>query len=188
MSSYEQNKYGEIFTAIIDAFKPVVCVELGVLHGYSTAHIARGLKRNRAGHLHAYDLFEKYPYNHGNRDEVQGILRADGVDDVVTLEQGDAFCVHDRYNAGTVAFLHVDISNTGDTVHRIMANWDVRMVQGGLILFEGGTTERDGVEWMVKYNAAPIKPAIETDPILNSRYVYCTYLPYPGLTVCLKKR
>ena len=64
-SSYQKNSYGEIFFALMEAFRPGVVVELGVLDGYSTIAMAKGMKHNhelkRCGqpHLDAYDLFEK---------------------------------------------------------------------------------------------------------------------------------
>lgn len=184
-SSYIENNYGEVFRAIIDAFKPKNCVELGVLDGYSTSFICGALQKNGDGTLTAYDLFEDYPFKHGNYKDVSERL-ADYKN--LTLVPADAFKVHERYGAGSVDFLHVDLSNTGETVRKIMQAWDEKMVQGGVILFEGGTEERDQIEWMIKYKAEPIKPEIETNPIIQARYIYGTYLKFPGLTMLLKKR
>lgn len=191
-SSYLENKYGEIFYSIVTAHRPANAVELGVLDGYSTYHIARGLKRNKSipgvsAHLDSYDLWDDYAYNHGEMKNVKDMLETAGLLDYVSLKKGDAFKVHENYNTGSIYFLHVDISNTGQIVKDIMSLWDPKMIQGGLILFEGGTEERDNIEWMRKYEAPPIKVEIETNPIINSKYVYATYLKYPGLTVLLKK-
>ena len=184
-SSYVKNNYGEVLRSIIDAFKPVNVVELGVLNGYSTFHIASGLKRNGRGVVKAYDLFEQYPYKHSRyEDVVQFFKHCDNMEFFAL----DAFKVADLYQPGSVDFLHVDLSNTGETVNRIMEQWDVKMVQGGVILFEGGTAERDQEEWMIKYNKLPIKPEIETNPIIQGKYIYGTYLKWPGLTMLLKKR
>lgn len=192
-SSYMENSYGDVLYAIVTAWRPLNCVELGVLDGYSTINIARGLQENKRllgvlGHLDSYDLFEDYPFKHGSFATVQEELGKAGIQDFVTLHKADAFGVVSRYSDESIGLLHVDLSNTGDTLRRIAEDWDPKMLQGGLILFEGGTEERDQVEWMVKFNKAPIKPEVESNPILNSRYVYCTYLKYPGLTCFLKKR
>ncbi len=69
-----------------------------------------------------------------------------------------------------------------------MEQWDEKIPVGGIILFEGGTEERDQVEWMTKYKAAPIKPAIENNPIIKARYSYFIYTDFPGLTMLLKRR
>ncbi len=188
ISSYEQYNYAEVFYAIITGWRPGLCVELGVLHGYSIVAIALGLQKNKAGHLVAYDLFEDYQYNHGSQAEVQARIEKAGVQDYVILKKEDAFGVHNHYTDGSVYLLHIDLSNTGETVRFIMDTWDKKMIVGGIILFEGGTEERDQVEWMTKYNKEPMKPEIEHNPIIEAKYIFGTYLKYPGLTMLLKKR
>jgi predicted O-methyltransferase YrrM len=194
ISSYEKNNYAEVFYSIVTAWRPVNCVELGVLHGYSTLAIGEGLRAvsfppyNVRSHLSAYDLFEDYPFNHGKPREVQQKINEAGLQDFITLHKEDAWRVHERHADQSVALLHVDLSNTGETVRKIMPRWDPKLPQGGIILFEGGTEERDQVEWMIKNNAAPIKPELETNPIIAEKYIFGTYLKYPGLTFLLKKR
>lgn len=192
-SSYALNRYDKVFRSLIEGFKPILSVELGILDGYSLVAIADGLKKNQEnGHgkgiVEAYDLFEDYPHNHGTQEGVEALVKEFNLQEFVKICKADAFSVHERYAQNTVNFLHVDISNTGDVVRKIMQQWDEKMQTGGLIVFEGGTEERDQVDWMKKYGKEPIKKAIEEDPILNSRYVYSTYLKFPGLTTCLKKR
>ncbi len=184
-SSYRQNNYGEVFGAIVDAFKPVNAVELGVLDGYSAFHIGAAQKKNGRGDLAAYDLFEDYPYKHSNYEDVVAFFRHC---QNVKIRKMDIWEAHNEHVLNTIDLLHVDVSNTGETVKRIMELWDERMVHGGVILFEGGTEERDQVEWMVKFNKPSIKAEIESNPIINSRYIYGTYLKFPGLTMLLKKR
>jgi len=186
-TSYEQNNYGEVLFNTVQTFLPLCAVELGVLDGYSTFHIARGLKGS-PGHLDAYDLFDEYAYKHGNQAEVQKYLQSCKVEDYVTLKQGDAFEVHDNYQNGSVGFLHIDISNTGEIMNRLIDLWHPKIDVGGLICIEGGTVERDNVEWMREYHKGAIKTEIESNMIIKSSYVYATYLPFPGLTVCLRKR
>jgi len=65
--------------------------------------------------------------------------------------------------------------------------WDPKVRNGGLVVFEGGTEERDQVEWMTKYNKDPIYPEIFRNPHFNLNYVGGTYRSFPGLTVMLKK-
>jgi len=187
-SSYAENNYDEVFYAIVRGFKPLICVELGVLHGYSACAIGRALKDNKQGHLDAYSLFEDYPYNHGIYKEVQDNLILKGLKDYITLHKEDACRVHERYAPGSVYLLHVDLSNDGRIIKDTMARWHEKIVIGGIILFEGGTEERDQIDWMKKYKKLPIKPEIETNKIINDCYVYATYLKFPGLTMLLKKR
>ena len=184
-SSYAKNNYGEVFEAIVDAFKPNTIVELGILNGYSTFHLSKRLNFWGRGKIFAYDIFEDYPYHHAKYEDVKNIFADNSA---VSIQKKDAWEVAADYSSNSVELLHVDLSNTGETVRRIMEQWDSRMVQGGVILFEGGTDESDLVEWRVKYNAPSIKKEIETNPIIQERYVYGTYLKWPGLTMLLKKR
>ena len=192
-SSYAKHNYADVFKAIVSASQAAVCVELGVLEGYSTIAIARALKENfekggSKGHLAAHDLFESYEFRNSPKDNTQKNIDEAGVSEFVTLYQANAMQVHDDYQDNSVHLLHVDLSNTGDIVRIIMEQWDRKMVQGGIILFEGGTEERDQVEWMVKYGKTPIKPELDSNPIINEKYVYATYMRFPGLTHLLKKR
>lgn len=193
-SSYIQNNYGEVLKANVTAFKPVLVVELGVLDGYSAMHLMKGLKENNRGELHCYDLFEDYPHNHGDLRQAEFEVRSIFPMAEIPLELGfkmekaDAYTVAERYAPASVGMLHVDISNDGDTIKRILEQWDSKMVHGGVILFEGGTAQRDQVEWMVKYNRPPMKPEFENNPIILANYVFATYLKFPGLTMLLKKR
>lgn len=192
-SSYAQHNYADVFKAIVSAFQPVKCIELGVLEGYSTIAIAKGLKENAEkggarGHVHGYDLFDEYKYRNSSMQNAQANVDIAGVTDFVTLHKSSAADVAPEHEDGSVSLLHIDLSNCGDTVRWAMEQWDQKMVHGGIILFEGGTEERDQVEWMVKYNRKPMKPEMETNPIIERNYVFATYMKFPGLTCLLKKR
>jgi len=190
-SSYIENNYGEIFENIAFAFIPHICVELGVLDGYSTLHIAKGMKKlarlsNHIGHIHSYDLWEDYLYKHGSLNEVNNMLRNNGVDEFVTLHKMDAYKVHNEYEDHTIDLLHVDISNDGKVLEYMLENWDNKLTFGGMMLFEGGSKERDEVEWMKKYNKKPINPVFDTNSIIT-KYLYATYYVFPSLTLLIKK-
>lgn len=192
-SSYIANQFDQIFKAIVSAYMPSVCVELGVLEGYSTIAIASELKRNHekygsSGHLNAYDLFEKYPYRHSTIKETQENIEKKGLGEYVSLYSEDAFKVHEKYNTRGVDFLHVDLSNTGETVRKIMETWDSKIDIGGVICFEGGSEERDQVPWMIKYNKDSVKDELERNKIIERNYVFGTYFQFPSLTCLLKKR
>ena len=183
-SSYEVNQYGRIFERIIAAYTPRTCVELGVLHGYSTYHIARSLKFY-GGLLDAYDLFEDYPYNHAGQEEV--FERLADFQDTVMLIKEDAFAVSSRYANNSIDFLHVDLSNTGDIVRKVMEQWNHKITPGGVVIFEGGSEERDKVEWMAKYGKTPMRPELQANHIINKNYIWGVYEPYPSMTVMFKK-
>lgn len=190
-SSYIENNYGAIFEKTVEIFMPHKVVEIGVLDGYSLLYMARGAKRSKEINNHlpvinAYDLWEDYEYKHGSALEVQELLDNHGVGNLVTLHKKDAFSVHEEYAEHSVCFLHVDISNDGDILNKIVERWDDKLSFGGLFFFEGGSEERDNVEWMKKYNKKPIRPEIVSNPILNKKYIYATYEAFPSLSVFLK--
>ena len=58
---------------------------------------------------------------------------------------------------------HIDISNTGEIIENV-----INAYPNKTILFEGGSKERDNIEWMVKYKLKPISP-IQKE-ILNSNF------------------
>jgi len=191
-SSYQENNYGEVLKSYILNWRPTTMVELGVLDGYSTIAIAEAVKEmnflyQMTSKLDSYDLFEDYEFKHGVKEEVEKLLEEKGLKDLVNLQKGDAYKVHELYPDASVQFLHVDISNDGDTLRRITELWAPKLIQRGLILFEGGSDERDHNEWMTKYNKPSIKKEMETNKFINDNYIYGTYYPYPSLTVFLKK-
>lgn len=174
------------------AWRPKTVVELGILHGYSTLHMAKGLKKGKElgkcdGHIHAYDLFDDYPYRHGSMDGVRKMLEEEGVSELVSLYKKDAFEAAKDYGTNSIWILHVDLANTGEILRKIMEAWDDKLGYGCCIMFEGGSEERDNEPWMIEYAKESIKKELETNPIINSKYVYGTYLAWPGLTVLIKK-
>ncbi|GAG58732.1 unnamed protein product, partial [marine sediment metagenome] len=82
-SSYRKNNYGAVFRALIITHKPFCIVECGVLDGYSTFHIASALRFNYSrgynSNFIAYDLWDKYDYNHGNFKSVVKELKDCGL-------------------------------------------------------------------------------------------------------------
>jgi len=184
-TSYKENEYGEIFYKLITTYKPETVVELGVLDGYSTLHIAKGLQTNDNGHLWGYDLWEDYGYKHGDMDEVYDMLREEKVSSYVTLFKGDAFDVHDEWADNEIDFLHVDISNDGKVVREIMALWHKKV--SGIIVFEGGSVERDNVEWMGKYDKESIVEELRVNKLINDYYTYYTYNDFPSMTIMFRR-
>ncbi len=191
-SSYIENNYGLVLKSYVLNWRPSTLVELGILDGYSTLAIAEGIKEQNFLYgmnvkLFAYDLFEDYLYKHGNKEEVEERLKVAGLQDLVEIRKGDAYQVHADFVDNSIEFLHVDISNTGDVLRRILELWTPKMIQRGLILFEGGSEERDHNDWMKQYNMPSIKQEIETSAFIKNNYLYGTYYAYPSMTVLLKK-
>lgn len=192
-SSYADNNYGEVFETLVKQHDVRKVVELGVLYGYSTIHLATGLAANKKrtgvnGHLDAYDLWESYPYRHTTMTDTQAIINENGLQDYITLNKGDAFEAHNNHADGSVCLLHVDISNTGETIRKIMHHWHSKIRDNGFILFEGGSVERDKIEWMVKYNKPPLRHELFTNPVIEASYKITIDDRFPSLTVLHKNK
>lgn len=196
-SSYINNNFGELLKQYVIAWQPANFVELGILDGYSTLNIARGIKelhklRGYKSRLDAYDLFDDYTFKHGEKAEVEALMELEGVSDYVNIKKGNAYEVHENYPVpcdGTrgIEFLHIDISNTGGTIKKLMDLWHPKIGARGLVMIEGGSEERDNVDWMNKYGMLSIKQEIESNPIINKFYMYGTYFEFPSMTVLLRK-
>jgi len=191
-SSYIENNIGEILKAYVLGWRPSTLVELGVLDGYSTLAIADGVKEMQLLYgmntkLIAYDLFDDYQYKHGDQAEVQKLIDEKGLTQYVELRKGDAYKVYEDFSDNSIQFLHVDISNTGDTLLKILELWSPKLIERAIVMFEGGSDERDKIEWMVKYNMTPIKPMLEKNEFINKNYMYGTYYAFPSITVLLKR-
>ncbi len=191
-SSYAENNFGPIFKNTVISFTPRTCVEIGVLHGYSSLWMGLGLKhnaefQNHVGHLDSYDLWGDYKFNRGNQEEVQDLFARRGIDKYVSLFHKHANEVPTLYAREQVDLLHVDISNTGDIFNLIVEHWHPILTMGGILLFEGGSMERDLIPWMVETESASIRQAIESNTIINSFYQYGTYDKFPSLSVFIKK-
>lgn len=207
-TSYAQNDFGTLLTSYIVSWRPSSLVELGVLDGFSTISIANGIKRLQElevlrgssyvwPKLDAYDLFDDYKYKHGELADVQQRLKEYSVADYVNICKGDAYEVHKNYrdiqydrdgNPGNgLDFLHIDISNTGASLRNLMELWHPKISARGLVIIEGGSEERDNVEWMRKYCFPSIKQEVTMNPMIQKYYIYGTYFAFPSMTVLLRK-
>lgn len=185
-SSYQQNNYGLLFEAIIRIYKPEHCLELGCLNGYSGIHIARGLKKNKNGKLLIIDLFEDYPYNKCSLKEAKENFAKYKVLDFVKFIKGDVFEECKKIPFTKIDFLHIDISNTGENLRKIFEILYQKFFEKTIIIFEGGSEERDKVEWMRKYKKEPITNFIESK-FFKRNFDYFVFEPFPSLTICRKK-
>lgn len=167
-SSYRQNDIGRTFYDLVLEKKPKKIVEFGVLFGYSTIAMAMALDELGEGHIWANDLWEEYPFRHSTMKETQKNIDAYGVSKYVTLQKTD----FDAWLKKPEQFdlLHLDISNKGDTIARAYAALKDRIQNGAIVIFEGGTEERDEVEWMVKYNCKKLRESGVPFKVINPNF------------------
>jgi predicted O-methyltransferase YrrM len=191
-SSYAENNFGSILRALILAQLPRLVIECGVLDGYSAFHIAHALRFNaqkmkRQSEFIAYDLWEEYRYKHGNFNKVASMLREQNLlNKHVNLHYGNAFNVYSYYQDGAVDFLHMDISNDGDILRKTIDHWGPKIAHGGIIAFEGGSVERDNVEWMKKYDRNPIAPEV-VNISFDTEFDAQVFPMFPSMTLFFKR-
>ena len=180
-SSYKDHGYGYFFYALTRVLKPARCVEIGVLQGFSLLTVAAALRDNGNGMIHGFDLFEDYPYRHEKYANVLEWIETSGLRTWATVSQEDAFQVHKQFD--TTDYLHVDISNDGNTYRRVFEQWAGKVKK--VILLEGGSADRDRVEWMIKYKKPSIVKALNEIRSAYPSWDIVVFDPYPSLTVAL---
>lgn len=154
-SSYSPNDLGKVLYDTVMDIKPKKIIEFGCLFGYSTIAMAQALRDlNQGGKIISYDLWDKYQYRHTQMEVAQKSIDEYGLTEFVTLKEGD----YESWLNIPEPFdlLHLDIGNTGDLIFKTFFKLQEHIQDGSVVIFEGGTLERDHVEWMTKYNKIPI--------------------------------
>jgi len=152
-SSYMRNAMGKIlYDAVIEIGAKEI-VDFGVLNGYSTICLAKAAKIT-GGRVYAYDLFDDYKYNGSKFEIFKKNIRDYEVDDVVDVKKMN----FDDWtnNKHNFDLLHVDVSNTGDTILKIACVVTKNLNENCKVFFEGGSEKRDKQDWMLKYSKKPI--------------------------------
>jgi predicted O-methyltransferase YrrM len=178
-SSYVARGYGAVLYALIRVLKPLRAVEIGLFQGFSLLSAAAALRDNGAGHIAGYDLFDAYPYRHADWEQLTRQTRASGLDHWVTIQPGDAGDVHQQWEG--VDYLHVDISNNGDTYRQVFDRWSPKVRQ--VILLEGGSVERDNVDWMRRYGKPPMAAAVIDLERSYAGWSFTVLQPFPSMTI-----
>jgi hypothetical protein len=184
-SSYIKHRFGRIFSAITYNFRFQSILELGVLDGYSLFSMAFGCSSKKiktdAEDIVGVDLFDDYSYKKGKKTVVQQLIQGYGFQDFVKLRQGDIFNDDSIMNiVASSNLIHVDLSNDGgkvaDIIKMIPENCDA------LIIFEGGSNERDNVEWMLQYKKPPLRESF-INIAKGDKYNVSIIEEFPSLTI-----
>ena len=149
-SSYRENNIGQSLYDTVIQLKPNKIVEFGCLYGYSTVSMALALKQLGRGKIYCYDLWEEYQYKHSTISQTKENVIKYEVENYVEFIKKDYY--EWLSNPEDFDLMHLDISNTGDIISKTYS----LLPTGSIVLFEGGSTERDEIEWMTKYKATPI--------------------------------
>ncbi len=193
-SSYKDASYGSIFYALVRVLKPTRIVELGTYLGYSGLHMTAGLRDNaQAGsEICMIDLWDSYPYRHCSMADTKAHFVRNALLDVagcsVMFINADAERVAQRFEDASVDLLHVDISNDGVKMAQIVPVWERKLSRSAnaMIVIEGGSPDRDRVEWMTKYDKAPLRRWLE-GPWVSQHFAWITLDPFPSLTMMRRR-
>ena len=187
-SSYIQNHYGDLFYSLIRIEQPSLVVELGTYLGFSGLHMAAALRDNKHGEseLHLIDLWDRYKYRHCSIETTTENFRKN---DLLNLENAtvrfknqDAFEISADYEETSIDFLHIDVSNDGGTLERCVESWHPKIRLNGTLVMEGGSAERDQIDWMVKFSKKPIESFL-TSSWFKEHFQATTVQPFPSLTL-----
>lgn len=188
-SSYKRNGMGDLFYSMVREERPEHIVEIGCLEGYSLLYMLKAVEENGySTRIDVYDLWNSYQYNHTSMDIPKSNITKAGLNDsIVSFHKSDAFEVANNYSNNSIDILHLDISNDGDKLEKIIAQWKDIIKPGGIFIFEGGSKERDQVDWMIKYGKTPIREFIENSKGLK-HFSLRTVDVFPSLTICRRKK
>lgn len=169
-SSYRENDLGKTLYDFVIEHKPKIIIEFGCLYGYSTVAMAMALRDLGEGKIISYDLWEAYDYKHSTIEITSKNVEKYDLSNWVEFKQMSYYDW--LLNPTKFDLLHVDISNTGDTIFDTALMLNTQIMSGKKILFEGGSIERDQIEWMQKYQSLPINSVkgITGYEVINSAF------------------
>lgn len=156
-SSYKNNlDYKDIFDTLCFLKNPQKIVEIGILDGYSLKAMADNV--SSSCQIDAYDIFEEFNGNGANKERLSQTFSAYKN---VNIQYGDFYKVIDNLCDESIDILHIDIANNGEVFEFVLTNYIKKIKKDGVIILEGGSKERDEVEWMNKYNKPKITPILK---------------------------
>lgn len=153
-SSYSRNNLGIFLYETVLDISPQKIVEFGTLFGYSAICMGLALRTLGRGSLTCFDLWEDYSFKKSKKSDVQNRIDLLKLSDIISLKNGNIF--DGDWSHLDFDFCHVDVSNDGEKISQIYEIFKEKIQSGVPVVFEGGTPERDSVEWMLKYNRKPI--------------------------------
>ena len=154
-SSYQvyNLNYKDIFETIIYLNNPKSILEIGILNGFSLEIFAKNTHPNTK--IEAYDIFDEF---NGNCSSKAYLLNKFEKYDNIKINYGDFYKLHK--NLDNFDLIHIDIANDGDILEFAIKNYLPKLNNNGIMIFEGGSPERDNIGWMDKYNKPKINPVI----------------------------
>ena len=154
-SSYTNNvDFGTLIEGITTVVRPTSILEVGILEGFSLECFRRASAQDTQ--IQAFDIFEDFNGTHADKTSLQTRFAPYPN---VSIEYGDFYEVHK--DISNIDIIHIDIANNGDVFEYAMKHYLPKLSEKGIMILEGGSNERDHIEWMVKYNKPKIQPIVK---------------------------
>ena len=160
MNSSYKNKdieYSAILESVAFSTRPKTIIEIGILDGYSLHHFINATNPINTK-IVAYDIFDKFNGNHAKEDELKNKFKDYSN---VDIRYGDFYELHKTIMNNSIEIIHIDIANNGEIYEYAIQNYLPKLSSNGILILEGGSEQRDNVEWMNKYNKPLINPVIQ---------------------------
>ena len=123
---------------------PSCIIEFGTLHGYSAVAMAQALRDLGSNAvIMCHDLWENYPYKHTSMQKTQDTIEKLELTKYIELIEMDFY----NWKPQPFDLMHFDISNHAEHLKYLKNLIEMHSLDG-TVLFEGGSKERDKVEWM----------------------------------------
>lgn len=156
-SSFSQHDLGRtLFDTVLD-FRPLTILEVGALNGYSSHCFLQALKvlHRPSSKLITIDLFEDYDYKKCSMAQYcMNLNHRDGLSLGISHEiyKLDVLANLEFFDSllDGVGLVFIDISNHCDNLRELITRCQCP------VIFEGGSQERDLIDWMLEYRKKPI--------------------------------
>lgn len=177
-SSYKDERFSKVLRTICLLRNPKKVVEFGILDGYSLDCFIEATEETCE--IIAYDLFEDFPYNSAKFDSMVNKYS----NTRASINRGNLFESHNIFDNNSIDIMHIDIANDGDVYEYCIKNLMQKISDSGVMILEGGSEERDNIEWMIKYNKSKIREVLYR---YEDEYKIRVFNEFPSLTIITKK-
>jgi len=175
-SSYIENRLDQVFKGVCAAINPKSILEFGILDGYSLKTFIESSGEDCD--IMACDLFDDFPYNAADWDTIN-----EKYGDRVTVKKMDFYQAPMYITDNTYDIIHIDIANDADVYKFAVEHFLPKVKDGGVLLLEGGSKERDKVYWMNEFDKSKINPYLES---IKNKYNITIIEDYPSVTIIKK--
>ena len=178
-SSYNSSiNYGDLISGITFVMNPKNILEIGILEGFSLKTFTDNSSPTTK--IDAYDIFDEFNGNSANKDL---LVQRFSQHNNVNINYGNFYKIHNNILDNSIDIIHIDIANNGETYEYAINNYISKLSENGILILEGGSEDRDNIEWMNKYNKPKIKPIIEK---YSNKYNFKTIGNIPSITIIKK--